>query len=407
MIDQLLTSLHSNDFLNGGLVLLVIGTLLSQIPRLSRALLNLALRHLTVTMEIRNRYVIYWIDQYLQHSAYGDRCRALKCSRNMDDADAPVVLGPGPGRHLIRHDGAHILLDRFVDKGDGETDSLLPQEVITLRSFSRSRLPLLSFLAAVQSDHRQRRDADPRSLIHVNATSADWIPLRIGSPRPLNSVVLQLGLKEQLVGAVRTYLDSRPTYEALGVPYRLGISLEGPPGSGKSSLVKAVANEFNLPLYILDLRRPRISDFDITYLVSVLPLRCILLIEDVDCESLSRDTGSPASSESPAVTLKGLLNAIDGPNAAEGRILFLTTNHPENLDPALIRHGRIDHRYRLGPATTDQAVRLFQRFFPEANGQARRFGEGLMQGTSMAEVQHVLMQHRGDVEAASRWGREG
>lgn len=61
--------------------------------------------------------------------------------------------------------------------------------------------------------------------------------------------------------------------------------------------------------------------------------------------------------------LAGLLNAIDGVAAQEGRLLFLTTNHPERLAPALIRPGRCDMRLRFAHATRRQARAFFESFF--------------------------------------------
>ena len=48
------------------------------------------------------------------------------------------------------------------------------------------------------------------------------------------------------------------------------------------------------------------------------------------------------------VTFSGLLNAIDGATSTEGRVIFMTTNYPERLDPALIRPGRVDFKQRIG-----------------------------------------------------------
>jgi chaperone BCS1 len=65
------------------------------------------------------------------------------------------------------------------------------------------------------------------------------------------------------------------------------------------------------------------------------------------------------------VTLSGLLNALDGLGSREGRITFITSNHAELLDPALIRPGRVDKQYELGFLDEPEARRMFNRFFPE------------------------------------------
>jgi len=66
------------------------------------------------------------------------------------------------------------------------------------------------------------------------------------------------------------------------------------------------------------------------------------------------------------VTFSGLLNALDGvASSTSQRILFLTTNHLEKLDPALIRPGRVDLKELIDDATSYQTRELFQRFYSD------------------------------------------
>lgn len=67
-----------------------------------------------------------------------------------------------------------------------------------------------------------------------------------------------------------------------------------------------------------------------------------------------------------SVTFSGLLNALDGVASSEERIIFMTTNHYERLDPALIRPGRVDIKEHLGDAAGEQARRLFVKFYGRA-----------------------------------------
>jgi chaperone BCS1 len=63
------------------------------------------------------------------------------------------------------------------------------------------------------------------------------------------------------------------------------------------------------------------------------------------------------------ITLSGLLNAIDGVATHEGRVLIMTTNHPEDLDAALVRPGRVDRRVEFGMAKKEQVRELFVRMY--------------------------------------------
>ena len=102
------------------------------------------------------------------------------------------------------------------------------------------------------------------------------------------------------------------------------------------------------------------------------------------------------------VTFSGLLNAIDGVAAGEGRLLMATTNHIELLDPALIRPGRIDRKIYIGYARREQAKRLFLRFFPEAGGDlAAYFAESIPEERlSMSSLQMHLLRYANDAVRA-------
>lgn len=63
------------------------------------------------------------------------------------------------------------------------------------------------------------------------------------------------------------------------------------------------------------------------------------------------------------MTFSGFLNALDGVASGEERIIFLTTNHIERLDPALIRPGRVDLAQLIDDASPAQAKELFTRFY--------------------------------------------
>lgn len=68
------------------------------------------------------------------------------------------------------------------------------------------------------------------------------------------------------------------------------------------------------------------------------------------------------------MTFSGFLNALDGVASGEERIIFMTTNHPERLDPALIRPGRVDFSVPIDDASPEQARRLFTRFYGYEDG---------------------------------------
>jgi len=106
---------------------------------------------------------------------------------------------------------------------------------------------------------------------------------------------------------------------------------------------------------MLSLSSRLLSDDALRSLVNALPPVTLLLIEDVDRVFKSERL----TTEQTGTTSSGLLNTLDGVSSREGRVLFLTTNHPERLDPTLIRPGRVDLNLELSHAVPDKAQRLF------------------------------------------------
>ena len=99
-----------------------------------------------------------------------------------------------------------------------------------------------------------------------------------------------------------------------------------------------------------------------------------------------------------------MLNALDGVTSSDGRIVFMTTNYIERLDPALIRPGRVDFKQFVGYATDYQARQMFLRFFPESNEKlASEFVKRLMtinKNVSLAQIQGFFMLYKNDPQKA-------
>ena len=106
------------------------------------------------------------------------------------------------------------------------------------------------------------------------------------------------------------------------------------------------------------------------------------------------------------VTFSGLLNTLDGVASSEERIVFMTTNHLDRLDPALIRPGRVDVKQEIGLASRTQLQRMYNRFYPEQTAAlAQEFADKVMevgQGKSIAQIQGHFLLFKNDPFAAIR-----
>jgi chaperone BCS1 len=232
--------------------------------------------------------------------------------------------------------------------------------------------------------------------------------------------VLDEGVSERIVDDVQDFISSSAWYHDRGIPYRRGYLLYGPPGTGKSSFIQALAGELDYDIAILNLSERGLTDDRLNHLLTIVPNRTLVLLEDVDAAFSNRRVQTDSDGYRGAnVTFSGLLNALDGVASAEERIIFLTTNHVERLDEALVRPGRVDMTVRLGEVTRYQVGRLWDRFYEDidTDGSGRKtFLDRLHQlgliedeqghkadrskSTSAAALQGLFLYNKGNMEGA-------
>lgn len=210
--------------------------------------------------------------------------------------------------------------------------------------------------------------------------------------RDLKNVVLPEGVKEGFFEDFEKFRNSEEKYNQIGFPYHFGVLLSGPPGNGKSSFAAGLAHQYKMSLYNLPLSGID-SDKRIAEVLAGIMPNSILLIEDIDIfsRSISREQ-SPDGRD--GLTLAGLLNALDGVATPHGLVTIITTNHPEKLDEALIRAGRIDHTIELHEPTDWQVETLFENVYGE------ELGVDPAKFKAMANVAKIIKKNLHDIESA-------
>lgn len=209
------------------------------------------------------------------------------------------------------------------------------------------------------------------------------------------------------------FVNNKRWYEEKGVPYTLGLLLHGVPGAGKTSCIKSIAKDTNR--HVLNIRlseNTTVNQLNALFYSSQVQVlqngenkffdipidKRIIVLEDVDCLTdvvLSREAAEEVkalqdktieedqntnkgndfdpygrravptggvSGESQKLNLSILLNILDGVLEQPGRILIMTSNHPEKLDKALVRPGRIDVIVKFDYCKRHEVVEIIEAF---------------------------------------------
>lgn len=112
--------------------------------------------------------------------------------------------------------------------------------------------------------------------------NGEWQVVQQISKRAKHTVILKQGTLDDILADVGRFVGKERWYRERDIPHRRGYLLYGPPGCGKSSLIRAVASSYNLPLAQLSLKHSRVGDGGIEALLHAAPEGAILFLEDVD-----------------------------------------------------------------------------------------------------------------------------
>jgi chaperone BCS1 len=157
---------------------------------------------------------------------------------------------------------------------------------------------------------------------------------------------------------------------------------------------------------ILSLSERGLSDDRLAQAMSAVPPHSIVLFEDIDAAFPSRDKISSNTRDITSVTnditLSGLLNVLDGVASSEERLIFMTTNYIDRLDPALIRPGRVDLIQLIGDATAHQIKAMLTKFYPGADEiLCDKFAAKMVNSkVSMAQLQGHFLRYKDDAQEA-------
>ncbi|KAJ1928919.1 Complex III assembly protein translocase and chaperone [Tieghemiomyces parasiticus] len=402
----LMDAVTGNPYFSAGFGLIGVGAGLAVLRQGLQRGLDLAQRNLLVTLEIPSRDKSYpWFLNWISHAQVtrkNSQQLAVETSYRRHDngsVSSTFNLVPGPGRHYFKYRGVWLRVERQRDGRLMDLTTGNPFETVTLTTLSRDRRIFQTLLEDAREAALAKEDG---KTVMLTSWGSEWRPFGLPRKRRLMaSVVLDRGLAESIVSDVEDFIANEAWYNQRGIPYRRGYLLYGPPGSGKTSFIQALAGHLQYNICILNLSERGLTDDRLNHLLSVAPIRSLILLEDVDAAFTKRKQTDQEGFQSN-VTFSGLLNALDGVASSEERIILMTTNHIDRLDQALIRPGRVDMKVYLGDATPYQMRLMFLRFYEGKTALADQFVSALegRPPVSTAQLQGHFVTYKHDPRSA-------
>lgn len=379
--DAVLHQLRNNEMLISFIGTILVGSLLYYLREVPKRTLSYLAYQFTVSLYIYNDTHLYeGTLAFLVHEKYITNPRKImldgsisNISSDMDNThdnnsnfegfnkNNKLIPSLGHGYHMFFYKFIPVIVHN--DIGETKSGSSRPK-TLSIIFLCPSKNIGNKFIKDVS-----RKTNSSGKYFNVFAFDDWWEKIRSKIKRSFDTVIMERGQKETLINDIDSFFRSKEWYMNVGIPYKRGYLLYGPPGTGKTSFVNAIASQYNLDVYTLNPNSFK-SESDFIVAICTIPKGVILLIEDIDAifdmkrKSMKNNDEDENTELNIKVSLSTLMNVLDGMYSPEDTLIFLTTNHPEKLDDALIRPGRVDRKEYFGYMNKTMIEDMFWRFFP-------------------------------------------
>ena len=385
---------------------------------------------------------------------YNDEINNIDSDNEEEDFSNKDIFIVDQPRHFKINDNIFCTVMTSTDRSDEKKQYEMENIKIEVYSYNLSLKNISNFLDNLEYDYRKSLERSRKNkkfiytLIGSNNKDSNydreiknvWEECEFNSTRNFSNLFFDN--KKHLINKLNFFINNKNYYEYEGHPYTFGIGLHGPPGTGKTSVIKCIANKLNRHIIVIPLNKIKTQREFSEYFFEQYYSRNnnqkigfedkIIVFEDIDCMSdivkkrdLSKKTekfkenkntsynnndNNPdnednnnnnnnnkesiellsaqnkllnkiakkvddehtenvlvdfSKNEDDKITLSFILNIIDGLRETPGRILIITSNDYDSLDPALIRPGRIDMTLEMKNASIDTIKEMYNHFYKD------------------------------------------
>lgn len=364
------TQLTNNDFLIAGVFTVILSTTLYLLRNVPLKIWDFLKYRFSIKVSIFNDNPnFYSIAKELNKNTI----HLFSRRKMLDSDDLSIGLGPS----ISRFNGYLVGIHREQEK----SDSYNFKQTITLT------FPFMTHkkLKKLFDEFIENKNKDSHTRMRIYKATDNSLSFQKDTiKRSRESIFLPEELLSYIENRINFFLKNKKWYTDKGIPYKYAILLHGVPGTGKTTLAKYIASFTNRNLiliapYVLPKVANQISrfsndEYDLTdQKKTENSNKFIGLMEDIDCDAttskrkikkqdINTEDEIDLKNKISFTNLSDLLNSIDGLNAPEDFILIATTNHLNDLDPALFRKGRFDDVIEIKPLDNIEIKKMICSF---------------------------------------------